>query len=488
MTDRRHLLLAGGVSGVVAMLVAAWVLVGDSPARGTDLGDVQQHSSVLGNPNEPDAIITSRAMFPTSRSVVLIRDDAPPEVVARSAEAAVKRRVPLLDVGPTSIDPVKRELARLGAGTAEAVDPATIPDVGIAVAGLAGRAGPASAAIAEPTLVLISGGPGSAAAVATASAAGATGIVVSSNDLRASGDAIDFVKRHPGARVIGIGGQFGTPKLLTSRIDAARTLPELPGGGYTVFPGRRMVALYGSPGSPALGPLGRQNLSQSIARAQRLAASYQPFSKEKVIGAFEIIVTVASASPGIGNKYTNVIDPSAILPWVIEAGKAGVYVTLDLQPGRSDFLSQAKIYTELLKYPHVGLALDSEWRLKPNQVHLTQIGSVAAAEVNQVSDWLAALVRDNHLPQKLFVLHQFDSDMLANRDQINTSNPELAVMIHADGHGTPPVKMSTWNRLTTGLQPGIHMGWKNFYTEDQPTFSPQQTMAVRPAPWFVSYQ
>ena len=57
---------------------------------------------------------------------------------------------------------------------------------------------------------------------------------------------------------------------------------------------------------------------------------------------------------------------------------------LDLQPGRTDFLTQAKLYAELLKQPHVGLALDPEWRLKPDQVHLVQIGSVSAEEINQM--------------------------------------------------------------------------------------------------------
>ncbi|GED96533.1 hypothetical protein [Gordonia crocea] len=483
----REFVVLGAVV-VVAILVVAWTLVGDSADRPASTAGSGPYSTALGNPNEPDAVLTSRATFPASSSAILVRDDAAPDVLARSAQAAQERRVPLLDVGPTSVQPVRNELARLGATSVAAIDPATIPDVGVGVSGLDGLRSPSSAPITDPTLVLISAGRGSEPARATAVAAGAVAAVVNGTDLLTNGDAVDFVKRHNPGRVIGIGGQFGTPALLSSHVEAARHAPELPGGGYTLFPGRRMVALYGSPGAPALGPLGRQNLPASIARAQRLAQSYQPFSKEKVIPAFEIIVTVASASPGVGNKYTNVIDPKTILPWVVEAGKAGVYVTLDLQPGRADFLSQAKMYTELLKYPHVGLALDSEWRLKPNQVHLTQIGSVEAAEVNRVADWLAALVRDNRLPQKLFVLHQFDSDMLANRNRISTANPELAVMIHADGHGTPPVKMSTWNRLLTGLQPGIVMGWKNFYTEDHPTFSPQQTMAVRPAPWFVSYQ
>ncbi len=207
-----------------------------------------------------------------------------------------------------------------------------------------------------------------------------------------------------------------------------------------------------------------------------------------MIPAFEIIATVASAEPGEGSNYTNMIDPEELRPWVEAAGRAGVYVTLDLQPGRMDFLSQARRYADLLAQPHVGLALDPEWRLRPDQVHLTQIGSVGADKINRTSDWLAGLVRERGLPQKLFVLHQFDPDMLAHRERIVTGRPELQVVLHADGHGEPGVKLETWRRLLADLPAGVWMGWKNFYTEDSPTFSPEATMAVRPTPWFISYQ
>jgi hypothetical protein len=71
---------------------------------------------------------------------------------------------------------------------------------------------------------------------------------------------------------------------------------------------------------------------------------------------------------------------------------------------------------------------------------------------------------------------------------VDTSHPELALVLHADGHGTPELKMGTWERLQLGLPPGIRMAWKNFYDEDTPTFTPEQTFAIEPKPWFVSYQ
>ena len=112
-----------------------------------------------------------------------------------------------------------------------------------------------------------------------------------------------------------------------------------------------------------------------------------------------------------------------------------MYVVLDLQPGRTDFVTQAELYRSLLELPHVGLALDPEWRLGPGEVHLEQIGSVEVAEVNRVVTWLADLTRENELPQKLLVLHQFRLDMLPGRERVDLSRDELAVMVHADGQG-----------------------------------------------------
>jgi hypothetical protein len=264
--------------------------------------------------------------------------------------------------------------------------------------------------------------------------------------------------------------------------------PELIGGGTQVFPGRRMVALYGRPGMPALGVLGEQGPEESVARAEELAAQYAPHSAEPVIPAFEIITTTASAEPGPDGDYSDELTVEELRPFVETAAEHDVYVVLDLQPGRQDFTSQAQQYEELLKLPNVGLALDPEWRLGPDQVHMVQIGSVDAAEINATTEWLAQLTRENGLPQKVLILHQFAESMITDRHLVDTSHPELALVLHADGHGTPELKMGTWERLQLGLPPGIRMAWKNFYDEDTPTFTPEQTFAIEPKPWFVSYQ
>jgi len=263
---------------------------------------------------------------------------------------------------------------------------------------------------------------------------------------------------------------------------------ELPGGGDTLFPDRRFLAAYGSPGIPGLGVLGEAELEDAVDRVKFYAEQYQQHSDEPVQPAFEIITSVATGEPGVDGDYSNPLDPEVIEPWVELAAEEEIYVVLDLQPGLSTFLEQAQLYEELLAQPHVGLALDPEWRLSEGQRHMEQIGSVTAAEINEVSAWLADLTETHELPQKMLLLHQFKHSMIQNREDIDTSREELAMVLHADGHGSPDLKLGTYESLQEGLDEDIWLGWKNFYDEDSPTFTSEETFEVEPKPWFVSYQ
>lgn len=263
---------------------------------------------------------------------------------------------------------------------------------------------------------------------------------------------------------------------------------ELVGGGTELFPDKRFIALYGHPSYPSLGALGEQSPEESADRAVELAEMYEAHSDEEIHPAFEIIVTMASEHPGEDGNYSAVSDPEEIEQYIDIAEEHDIYVVLDLQPGHADFLTQAKIYEDLLKRPNVGLALDPEWRLSEGQVHMEQIGSVSAAEINETTEWLAELTEENDLPQKMVILHQFRQSMIRGREQVNTNHPELAMVLHADGHGTAQDKLATWDLLQEDLPEDMYMAWKNFYRQDEPLFSPQQTYEVEPKPWFVSYQ
>jgi hypothetical protein len=79
--------------------------------------------------------------------------------------------------------------------------------------------------------------------------------------------------------------------------------------------------------------------------------------------------------------------------------------------------------------------------------------------------------------------------MLPGRERVDTSRDELAVMIHADGQGGQGDKQATWSALHATAPEGLFWGWKNFYDEDLPMLTPEQTIAqVSPLPELVTYQ
>ncbi len=69
-------------------------------------------------------------------------------------------------------------------------------------------------------------------------------------------------------------------------------------------------------------------------------------------------------------------------------------------------------YRWALDHAWVGVALDPEWRMHPGQVPGRVIGHVDAAEVNRAAAYVARLTHRNDLPQKVFVIHEFRTDMV----------------------------------------------------------------------------
>jgi hypothetical protein len=250
----------------------------------------------------------------------------------------------------------------------------------------------------------------------------------------------------------------------------------------------RYIALYGVPGTGSLGVLGEQDVPATIARAKQVAGQSTALVKPSVVPTLEIIAAVASGTAGPDGNYSQESSIARLTPLIDAAGAAGMYVVLDLQPGRAKLIDLAKLYEPLVKRPYVTLALDPEWKLQPGQQPLKQIGSVSIGEINEVVTYLADLTRDNKLPQKMLLLHQFRLSMIQNRDQLDTSRPELQTAIQMDGQGAQPLKNDTWRTIRAGAPPGVVFGWKNFYDEDKPTLSPALTAKLNPVPWFVSYQ
>ncbi len=350
---------------------------------------------------------------------------------------------------------------------------------------------PTPAAPLEDTVALAVDGAAHLASIATARAAGVPVHLVPADAVnpQAHPSVVDALHASATTKTLTIGAEFAAQPALDWKIRTARSGLQLPGGGQLLFPQHQFVALYGTPSTGVLGVLGEQGAEAAVQRARDVAAPYSALTDKTVVPMFEIIATVAAAQAGKDGNFSNELPIEDLRPFVDAAAAAGLYVVIDLQPGRTDFLTQAKLYQPLLELPNVGLALDPEWRLGPDQVPLRQIGTVSAAEVNGVTTWLADLTNEKGLPQKMLVLHQFRTAMISDRTSLDLTRPEIAVLIHADGQGGQGDKQATWANLHRDAPTGIHWGWKNFYDEDLPMLTPEQTMgAVSPAPDLITYQ
>ncbi len=279
----------------------------------------------------------------------------------------------------------------------------------------------------------------------------------------------------------GAGGEDGGG----SRSEAAEeeSTPTLPGGGRRIFPDRRVVAFYGAPQAAALGVLG---IGAPDAMAKKLERQARPYATpaRPVLPAFELIAVIAANAPGEGDLYRNRQDDAIIRRYLKAARRAGALLLLDVQPGRSDFLTEAKALEKWLRQPDVGLALDPEWRMAPEEVPGQTIGSVDAEEVNATSSWLADLARREDLPQKLMVIHRFTDGMIENLAALEERR-EIATVINVDGFGSQAQKVAKYRDLEPHR---FRAGFKLFYEEDTGLMTPQRVLRLRPQPDLIVYE
>jgi hypothetical protein len=254
--------------------------------------------------------------------------------------------------------------------------------------------------------------------------------------------------------------------------------------GQSLFPTFTMIGLYGNGSGPALGVLGEQSPEASATRVSEVASAWKSFGRP-VLGSFELIATTAQAAAGSDGLYRARSTEAEIQRYLDVARANGLYLVLDIQPGRSDFLTETKVYEKFLKEPNVGIALDPEWHVGPNSLPGVVIGSVSAAEVNEVSAYVAKIVADNHLPEKLFAIHQFQIRMIPDRELV-VNRPGLATTFHMDGFGSQSEKLATWGFTQIGAP--FHNGFKLFLRQDSNLFTPTQISALSPRVDLVTYQ
>jgi hypothetical protein len=266
---------------------------------------------------------------------------------------------------------------------------------------------------------------------------------------------------------------------------AAKTPPQLPGGGRRLFPERRVVAFYGNPRDDELGALG---IGTPAHAGRKLLAQAKPYNLKArpVLPAMELITTVATAAPGDSGLYRDHLSFSKIRSYLKAARRIKALLVLDIQPGRGQFGPEIERLATFLREPDVGLALDPEWHVGPDQLPGKVIGSTDADVVNAAATYLAKLVRQYDLPEKLLIVHRFTDNMIARADRL-APVAGVQTVVNVDGFGSTSVKVAKYHSFVRST-PRMRRGFKLFYKEDVKTMSPKSVMALSPRPDVVVYE
>ncbi|MGE3962035.1 MAG: hypothetical protein AB7F65_10170 [Dehalococcoidia bacterium] len=263
--------------------------------------------------------------------------------------------------------------------------------------------------------------------------------------------------------------------------------PPAASEGGSVFDVAQVVSLYGHPGVPFMGALGKYSAEGAAAEAARVAAEYDRLNGDRdVIPALHLIASVAQASAGDGT-YLGRMPLDAVRNYADVTAARGQLLFLDIQVGWGDPLEEVRRYEPLLLQGHVHIALDPEFATRSDGVAPGQaIGSLSAAQINAVQRYLDGLTETHDLPRKVLVVHQFRVDMIEDPQNI-ASVDGVDLVIDMDGFGPQGQKLAGYDRYANSSY-AEYAGFKLFYEWDTPLFTPAEIQALEPPPDYVIYQ
>lgn len=259
-----------------------------------------------------------------------------------------------------------------------------------------------------------------------------------------------------------------------------------------ILPFHRIVAYYGNLYSKKMGVLGEYPPKEVWRKLNIELASWKKAdSTTPVIPAIHYIAVVASGTPGKDGKYRTRMPEHQIDSALAIAKMGNAIVFLDVQVALSNVQTEVPLLEKYLKMPQVHLGIDPEFSMKEGHRPGTKIGTMNETDINFCSDYLAKLVKDNHLTPKVFVVHRFTQGMVRNHKNIKL-HPEVQIVMNMDGWGEPILKRSTY-KLYIYKEPVQFTGFKLFYKNDlkkEPhvMLTPDDLMKLKPQPIYIQYQ
>lgn len=265
---------------------------------------------------------------------------------------------------------------------------------------------------------------------------------------------------------------------------------QLPGDrGEIILPKYRLCGFVGYPGANGQGRLGIGDLEERMVELHQACAPYAV--DREIIPTMELIAVTVKPEPGPDGMWRERIDPAVIDAWLAKAREHGAILLLNIQPGQANFIDEVRALEPYLLQPDVGVALDPEWAMGPGEIPMQNFGSTTGEELDEVASYLSDLVVQNNLPEKVMLYHILHPQIIGNEAAL-TPHPGLVLIKSVDGIGSPGAKIGTYNRVSAGVPPFIHMGFKLFYQEDVDTsgvlMTPEEVLAIWPIPDYVMYE
>lgn len=259
-----------------------------------------------------------------------------------------------------------------------------------------------------------------------------------------------------------------------------------------ILPFKRIVAYYGNFYSKGMGVLGEYPTDEMLAHLASTTAMWaEADPTTPVVPAIHYIAVVAQATAGKEGKYILRMPDDQIDHALDLANRIGGIVFLDIQVGKSTLEHELPMLEKYLKMPQVHLGIDPEFSMKYGNRPGTVIGTFDAVDINYAAEYIAKLVRDNHLPPKVLVVHRFTQNMVTDYKKIQPL-PEVQIVMHMDGFGAKDLKRATYTRVIY-LEPVQFTGIKLFYKNDikPPStglLTADEVLGLTPSPIYIQYQ
>lgn len=260
-----------------------------------------------------------------------------------------------------------------------------------------------------------------------------------------------------------------------------------------ILPFKRIVAFYGNLFSKKMGILGKLPPKEMMALLDVEVKKWEKADPATAVQpALHYIAVVAQGDPMKDGKYRyRMPDKQIDSVLTIAKMRENMIIFLDIQVALSTISDEVVKLEKYLKMPNVHLGIDPEFSMKGGKKPGTVVGTYDAAEINYCSDYLAKLVRDNHLPPKIFIVHRFTKKMVTNSQRIKL-HPEVQFVMNMDGWGEPELKKGTY-RYFINREPVQFAGFKLFYINDLRKhpgrmLTPDELMKLKPLPSYIQYQ